>query len=107
MIGRQKLFLWHEIDLELKPLYFALQKGNLYFRFRDKSLHLLPVFANKCHPVAGLDISVYSTYGMPYETFWDEVYQLPAGYCLFFNSSSLDVRQWYEFDKSSAVCRNS
>lgn len=83
----------------VKPLYFSLQKGNLYFASEIKALFAAGIRKqmSSCRWAGYL---VYSTYGMPYETFWDEVYQLPAGYCLFFNSSSLDVRQWYEFDKA-------
>ncbi|WP_455497499.1 asparagine synthase (glutamine-hydrolyzing) [Coprobacter sp.] len=83
----------------VKPLYFALQKGNLYFASEIKALFAAGI-RKQISPRRWAGYLVYSTYGMPYETFWDEVYQLPAGYCLFFNSLSLDVQRWYEFDKA-------
>ena len=36
---------------------------------------------------------------MPYETFWDNIYQLPAGSSLLFNGFTLDICKWYELDK--------
>lgn len=83
----------------VKPLYFALQKGNLYFASEIKALFAAGI-RKQMSPRRWAGYLVYSTYGMPYETFWDEVYQLPAGYCLSFNSLSLNVQRWYEFDKA-------
>lgn len=37
---------------------------------------------------------------MPYETFWDNIYQLPAGSSLLFNGFTLNICKWYELDKA-------
>lgn len=83
----------------VKPLYFSLQKGNFFFASEIKALFSAGV-RKQVSPCRWAGYLVYSTYGMPYETFWDEIYQLPAGHCLFFNSYALTVQQWYEFDKA-------
>ncbi len=83
----------------VKPLYFSMQKGNLYFASEIKALFAAGVY-RKPSSVAWANYFVYSSYGMPYETFWDNVYQLPAGHVLYFDGYSFDVRRWYEFEKS-------
>lgn len=83
----------------VKPLYFSIQKGNLYFASEIKALFNAGVH-RRLSSGTWANYFVYSSYGMPYETFWDNVYQLPAGHSLYFDGYSLDVKRWYEFEKS-------
>lgn len=79
----------------VRPLYYATNRGRL-------------LFASEVHAIfaAGLrrqlsvsrwaGYMVYSSYGLPYETFWDGVHQLPAGFMLCYNGYSLYERGWYK-----------
>lgn len=84
----------------IKPLYYATQRGNLFFASEIKAL-----FAGGIRPLLSAErwasYLAYSTYGSPYETFWEGVHQLPAGFLLHYNGYSLVEKRWYEFEKES------
>ncbi len=81
----------------VKPLYYATRRGTLFFASEIKSL-----FAGGIRPLLSsqrwASYFVYSTYGSPYETFWEGVHQLPAGFLLRFNGYSFSERRWYKFE---------
>ncbi|HIY48601.1 MAG TPA: hypothetical protein H9834_02110 [Candidatus Barnesiella excrementavium] len=81
----------------IKPLYYATHRGNLYFASEVRAL-----FAAGLRPLLSAErwasYLAYSTYGSPYETFWEGVHQLPAGFLLHYNGYSLVERRWYEFE---------
>ncbi len=82
----------------VKPLYYATQRGNLFFASEIKTL-----FAGGVRPLMSAErwagYFAYSTFGSPYETFWEGVHQLPAGFLLHYNGYSLVERRWYELEK--------
>lgn len=82
----------------IKPLYYATQRGNLFFASEIKAL-----FAGGIRSLLSAErwasYLAYSTYGSPYETFWEGVHQLPAGFLLHYNGYSLVEKRWYEFEK--------
>ena len=83
----------------IKPLYFSLQKGNFYFASEIKALFAAGV-NRQMSSTRWAEYFVYSSHGMPYETFWDNIYQLPAGSSLLFNGFTLNICKWYELDKA-------
>lgn len=82
----------------IKPLYYATHRGNLYFASEVRAL-----FAGGIRPRLSAErwagYLAYSTYGSPYETFWEGIHQLPAGFLLHYNGYSLIEKRWYEFEK--------
>ncbi len=88
----------------IKPLYYATRRGNLYFASEVRAL-----FAGGIRPRLSAErwagYLVYSTYGSPYETFWEGIHQLPAGFLLHYNGYSLIEKRWYEFEKRVAAWR--
>lgn len=82
----------------IKPLYYVTHRGNLYFASEVRAL-----FAAGIRPLLSAErwagYLAYSTYGSPYETFWEGVHQLPAGFLLRYNGYSLVEKRWYEFEK--------
>ncbi len=88
----------------IKPLYYATQRGNLFFASEINAL-----FAGGIRPLLSAErwasYLAYSTYGSPYETFWEGVHQLPPGFLLHYNGYSLVEKRWYEFEKRVAAWR--
>lgn len=86
----------------VKPLYYATWRGNLFFASEIKAL-----FAGGIRPLLSAErwasYLAYSTYGSPYETFWEGVHQLPPGFLLHYNGYSLIEKRWYEFEKRVAL----
>ena len=82
----------------VKPLYYATHRGNLFFASEIKAL-----FSGGIRPLLSAErwasYLAYSTYGAPYETFWEGVHQLPPGFVLHYNGYSLSEKKWYEFEK--------
>ena len=40
----------------------------------------------------------YGSYGMPEETFYKEIFQLPGGHFLKFSEGKLSIHRWYDFE---------
>ena len=89
----------------IKPLYYATRWGNLYFASEVRAL-----FAGGVRPLLSAErwagYLAYSTYGSPYETFWEGVHQLPAGFLLRYNGYSLVEKRWYELENRVEAWRN-
>lgn len=75
----------------VKPFYYKLDENHLYFASEIKSL------TDKNQP----NLEVWSSYfqfgnyGMPWETFYEDVLQLPGGYSLQYESGKLKTEKWY------------
>ena len=78
----------------VKPLYYAINRGELYF-----SSEVRPLFATGLRKHVSLErwagYMLYGTYGMAYNTFWEGVNQLPAGFLMRYNGYSLSEKCWY------------
>ncbi|MBR3950946.1 MAG: hypothetical protein IKJ79_03435 [Bacteroidaceae bacterium] len=78
----------------VKPLYYTTHRGNLFFASEVRSLFAAGV--RRCVSTerwAGY--MLYGSYGPVYSTFWDNIYQLPAGSLMRYNGYSLSERCWY------------
>lgn len=93
----QSLFIARD-RFGMKPMYFSLQKGNFYFASEIKALFAAGIRKQPAEK-QWANYLVYASYGMPYETFWDNVFQLPGGHYLYFDGFSLDIKRWYDFDE--------
>ncbi|TDQ19622.1 asparagine synthase (glutamine-hydrolysing) [Algoriphagus boseongensis] len=80
----------------VKPFHYSVQDTSLCFSSEIPPLWKAGV------PKTPKD-SVWSgfftkgTYGNPSETFWEGIYQLPAGHYLIYQNSKLELRSWYDF----------
>jgi asparagine synthase (glutamine-hydrolysing) len=92
----------------VKPFYYIQAKHSFYFASEIKAIQTLGV---------GLDFNEHvwsayfneGSYGMPNETFYKEVLQLPGGSYLTFDSNKLSVIKWYDFEnevRSISVAEN-
>lgn len=88
------VLFWARDRFGLKPLYYATQRGDLFFSSEIGSLFAGGV--RRCvSPERWAGYMLYSSYGPAYSTFWEGVHQLPAGFWLEYNGYSLRESAWY------------
>ena len=76
------------------------------------------VFASEINPFWSVGISKVAndrvwlhyfaegSYGLPEDTFWKTIQQLPGGHCLTLQNMQLQIRKWYHFDERIAQWQN-
>ncbi len=78
-----------------KPLYYTTRRGVLYF-----ASEIRPIFSSGVISAVSAErwagYLLYSTYGPDYATFWEGIYQLPAGTLMRCNGYSLIENRWYD-----------
>lgn len=87
----------------VKPLYYSILEGNFYFASEIKALWKAGIPKEKNLKIWAKYL-VSGSYGLPNETFWNNIYQLPAGhYCEmntnadFSNTLNNSIICWYDF----------
>jgi asparagine synthase (glutamine-hydrolysing) len=83
----------------VKPFYYHLSaEGDFYFASEIKSIHKAGIkkLPNK---KVWASYFVYGSYGMPNETFWESIYQLPGGSILSFSEKNVEICKWYVFEE--------
>lgn len=86
----------------VKPFYYAFYENQFYFGSEIKTLFAagIPKVKNK---KVWANYFVYATYGLPNETFWEGIQQLPGSHFLDLyldennNLSNLKIEKWYDF----------
>ncbi|MFN0118097.1 MAG: asparagine synthase (glutamine-hydrolyzing) [Elusimicrobiota bacterium] len=104
-IGMFAFAIWDNQDKKLfaardrfgvKPFNYGTRNGNLYFASEIKALWEAGFPKNPNESVwAGY--LVYGTYGMPEQTFWEGILQLPAGHFLEWEAGQITTTRWYDF----------
>lgn len=86
----------------IKPFYYYKAKMTFVFSSEIKAIHASGVHKA---PNKNVWISYFSSgnYGMPNESFWDDIYQLPAGCYLELKNHNINITKWYDFVKSVAL----
>ena len=82
----------------VKPFYYAFKQQSFYFASEIKTLFeagILKVTNNS----VWANYFVYGSYGMPNESFWDGICQLPGGHLLTYKNGKLNTAQWYVFEE--------
>lgn len=79
----------------VKPLYYATQRGNLFFATEVHTLFAGGV-ERRVSAEQWAGYMLYSSYGEPYTTFWSGVRQLPAATLLVHNGYSMSEYIWYD-----------
>ncbi len=80
----------------VKPFFYSLHNGSLYFSSEIKALQHLPGRREPNEKVWANYFS-YGSYGMPEETFFKEINQLPGGHWLSSSKGNLNIQKWYDF----------
>lgn len=80
----------------VKPFFYHLQGGVLYFASEIKALHAAGVPREPNHQ-AWANYLCLGHYRGPDSSFWQNVHQLPAGHSLSWHQERLQLRRWYDF----------
>lgn len=85
----------------VKPFYYTIHNNTLYFSSEIKALQHLPGRKSPNEKVWA-NYFVYGSYGMPEETFFQHIEQLPGGHLLKFSEGQLSSSKWYDFEAEVA-----
>ena len=81
----------------VKPYYYSLKDASFAFSSEIKALHKIGV--NKVfNKKVWANYLVYGSYGMPNETFYEDINQLPGGHYLEFKNGVKQITKWYFFE---------
>lgn len=84
----------------VKPFYYSLDKFNLVFASEIKTLHSYGI-PKKMNKQVWASYLVYGSYGMPDETFWNDISQLPGGYYMRYSQKDgIEIKKWYCFEQA-------
>ncbi|MGY5850416.1 asparagine synthase (glutamine-hydrolyzing) [Salegentibacter sp. F14] len=80
----------------VKPFYYSQFGEDLYFASEIKALKTV------IHEITPNDklwagYLAYGSYGMPNETFYNNIHQLPGGHLLEYSQGKLNIQAWYDF----------
>ena len=81
----------------VKPFYYFFDNDTFSFASEINSIHAAGV-DKKTNDKVWLNFFSEGSYGLPDETFWQNIYQLPGGHFLTLKSKSLQVKKWYFFE---------
>ncbi|WP_417558930.1 asparagine synthase (glutamine-hydrolyzing) [Mesoflavibacter zeaxanthinifaciens] len=81
----------------VKPFYYALKGNSFYFASEIKTLFTGGI-QKKTNDLVWANYFAYGSYGMPNETFWENINQLPGGYFLYIKEGNISIKRWYVFE---------
>ena len=82
----------------VKPFYYALREESFYFASEIKTLFSAGIL-KKTNNKIWANYFAYGSYGMPDESFWEGILQLPGGHLLTYKKSKLNIERWYVFEE--------
>ncbi|TDN89124.1 asparagine synthase (glutamine-hydrolysing) [Salegentibacter sp. 24] len=83
----------------VKPFFYSRKNQDFYFSSEIKAIRSLLKLDQPNEQVWANYFS-YGSYGMPSETFYDEIFQLPGGHYLEYQAGKLKISKWYDFEKN-------
>ncbi len=85
----------------VKPFYYCLKENSFYFSSEIKAIHAAGI-SKKPNEKVWASYFAYGSYGMPDETFWESISQLPCGHFLEYQNGILTIQKWYCFEDQVA-----
>ncbi len=82
----------------VKPLYYFIDSDTFSFASEINPIHEIGI-AKKPNDRVWLNFFSEGSYGLPNETFWQNIHQLPGGHFLTFKNNSLQIKKWYFFEE--------
>lgn len=83
----------------VKPFYYAIKNNVLYFASEIKTLFAAGI-QKEPNKKVWANYFLYGNYGMPNETFWKNIQQLPGGFSLEYKSGNTTKTRWYDFKEA-------
>ena len=105
--GMFAFFIWDTIKQELfaardrfgvKPLYYSLNEQTLYISSEIKALFEGGINKTPNEKVWA-NYFAYGSYGLPHESFWQNVQQLVGGSYLQYRKGNITIKKWYDFQQ--------
>ena len=89
----------------VKPFYYFFDQKNFYF-----ASEINPLFAAGIPKIPNDNVwSNYfseGSYGLPHQTFWQNIHQLEPGHFLRLDQNQLQIKKWYHFEQRIAFLQN-
>jgi len=82
----------------VKPFFYHISENSFYFSSEIKALHKAGIKERPAEKVWASYLA-FGSYGMPKETFWEAISQLPGGHYLNYKKGKLTSQKWYFFEK--------
>ena len=82
----------------VKPFFYHKSDNSFYFSSEIKAIHAAGI-KKKPNEEIWASYFAYGTYGMPNETFWEGIYQLPGGHYLELKNKTISITKWYVFEE--------
>lgn len=83
----------------VKPFYYTIANGTFYFASEIKSLFAAGI-SKVPNESVWASYFAYGSYGMPDETFWEGIAQLPGGHFLQLKNTQTSIQRWYDFEEA-------
>lgn len=80
----------------VKPFYYSEVNKHLYFSSEIKTLKNV-IFDTPPNLKVWANYFSYGSYGLPEETFYSNIKQLPGGYLLEYSEGRVRLEKWYDF----------
>jgi asparagine synthase (glutamine-hydrolysing) len=106
--------IWDNLDKTLfaardrfgvKPFYYTFNNDRFYFASEIKALHTAGI-PKKMNKKVWANYLVYGSYGMPNESFWEDIHQIPGGHSIICKNDKLEIKRWYSFEKEILKFQN-
>ncbi|MEN2489826.1 asparagine synthase (glutamine-hydrolyzing) [Flavobacterium sp. B11] len=85
----------------VKPFYYSVLNNSLFFSSEIKALHAAEI-PKKPNEKVWASYFAFGSYGMPNETFWEDIIQLPGGHFLKYENQNITIKKWYFFEEEVA-----
>ena len=82
----------------VKPFFYHKSNDSFYFSSEIKAIHAAGII-KKPNEEIWASYFAFGSYGMPNETFWEEIYQLPGGHYLELKNNTISITKWYVFEE--------
>jgi len=89
----------------VKPFYYYFDHSTFYFASEINTLFAAGI-PKATHDKVWLNFFSEGSYGLPNETFWQNIEQLPGGHFLTLKDNSLQLKKWYHFEDSIFLLQN-
>ncbi|GGW78585.1 asparagine synthase (glutamine-hydrolyzing) [Salegentibacter mishustinae] len=94
---KKKLFAARD-RFGVKPLFYSEEDQEFYFSSEIKALQSI-LERNQPNEKVWANYFAYGSYGMPRETFYHNIQQLPGGHFLEYHDGNLKISKWYDFEE--------